>query len=220
MLKVALLTRQTLARRDAPFSIRRSHSPSSLRPCRDAILSILHGPLPLFRRADPVKFWRGAVTFPHFPRFSAVKARTGRCVFCNTSSETRCRSFRTTAESLALNLRILSRPGQDTLRANCLTSVDSHGLVILLSECILACRLFCYDDFYVTRPTRLYAGSLAPQSTFYDNAPRPLAPPSTACRSPDRIAALHHRAAHPATRLLPLAATTHNLPDGSARARP
>ena len=52
-------------------------------------------------------------------------------------------------------------------------------------------------------------GSLAPQSTFHDSAPRPLASPSTSCRSTDRVAALHHRAAHPVTRLLPLAAAPH-----------
>ena len=36
---------------------------------------------------------------------------------------------------------------------------------------------------------------------------------ATSCRSTDRVAALHHRASHPVTRLLPLAATPHSMPD-------
>src|SRR6478736_864217 len=77
-----------------------------------------------------------------------------------------------------------------------------------------------YNVPHVTRGARFYTGSLAPQHTFHDRVPGLLASPSAPCRSPDRVAALHYRAPHPVTGLLPLAAPSHSLPDCGPRARP
>jgi hypothetical protein len=79
---------------------------------------------------------------------------------------------------------------------------------------------FLYDNRHVTKRARFYTGGLAPQSTSHDHCPRLLASPRTAYRSPDRVAPLYHRATHPVTRLLPLAATPHRVPDRGPRARP
>jgi len=77
-----------------------------------------------------------------------------------------------------------------------------------------------YDELSITRLARFCAGHVAPQSTCHDLVSTLLATPRAAGRNTDRVAAFHHRVSHPATRLLPLAAPPHGMPDRGPRAWP